>query len=78
MSYTTYIDYHGARMVMECPCAKTALMSSMPHRYHDIKARIYIEIVLSLGDMDTQLSVVEKKMINIKSNNSQNLGSETS
>jgi hypothetical protein len=53
-------------------------MSSMPHRYHDIKARIYIEIVLSLGDMDTQLSVVEKKMINIKSNNSQNLGSETS
>ena len=74
MSYTTYIDYHGARMVMECPCAKTALMSSMPHRYHDIKARIYIEIVLSLGDMDTNFSAVEKKMVKNKSNNSQKPG----
>jgi hypothetical protein len=61
-------------MVMGCPCAKTALMSNMPHRYHDIKARICIEIVLLLGDMDTQLSVVENKMINTKSNNSQKSG----
>ena len=63
-------DTYGNRV----PSAKTALMSSMPHRYHDIKARIYIEIVLSLGDMDTQLSVVENKMINTKSNNSQKSG----
>ena len=46
----------------------------MPHRYHDIKARICIEIVLSLGDMNTQLSVVESKMINTKSNSSQKSG----
>jgi hypothetical protein len=53
-------------------------MSNMPHRYHDIKARICIEIALSLGDVDTQLSAVENKMITLKAITHKNSGSETS
>ena len=57
-----------------CLCAKTALMSNMPHRYHEIKARIFALIFYCHWEIWTRNYQPLITMVKTKSNNSQTSG----
>ena len=77
MLCTTNIDKHEARMVVGppgncpvCPCVKTALMSNMPHRYHEIKRRTFVFRFYCHWAIWTRNYKPLKTMVKTKSNNS--------